>query len=507
MEPKKSGAPRRQTETAAAARALRARGRADHEAVRRRARCARVRVTKAYKMFVGGAFVRSESGRYFQVKNAPEHHATPIRRRSTSRAARARTCATPSSPRRTRGHGWEKRTAYNRGQILYRLAEVMESRRAELAQSLVRGGHERARGERRGRRRRSIASCSTRASPTSTSRSLRRSNPVAGPHFNFSVPGADGRRRRRRAGAPGAARARLDHPARHRGGQHGAWRSRASATRARRSCGASASRRATCRAACINILTGHVKELSPHLAKHREVIGIDAWIVDADLRKTVESEGADNVKRVKTHVADGPRGVDRRAQGAGPRLDRALPRDEDRLAPRGCVTPLTPPSPHQACMRAIIEYGYAQSGVRRLVEPLHVRLRRACTSSGAQVVVELRDGARAEDDARRPPSCARSHASATWRRASCRASCAISSSTSTTSHERSSPTASSCPSTRVRREPSGQRLSRARYLPERKPLRERRPHEHAEPEGAARGHDLALGVPRSSSDHWSCTDS
>jgi hypothetical protein len=52
----------------------------------------------------------------------------------------------------------------------------------------------------------------------------------------------------------------------------------------------------------INVLTGYVKELSPHLAKHREVIGVDAWIVDADLRKAVESEGADNVKRVKTHV-------------------------------------------------------------------------------------------------------------------------------------------------------------------------------------------------------------
>ncbi|GAF92418.1 unnamed protein product, partial [marine sediment metagenome] len=56
----------------------------------------------------------------------------------------------------------------------------------------------------------------------------------------------------------------------------------------------------------INILTGHAKELSSHLAKHREVIGVDAWIVDAELRKTVESEGADNVKRVKTHVPMDP---------------------------------------------------------------------------------------------------------------------------------------------------------------------------------------------------------
>jgi len=69
----------------------------------------------------------------------------------------------------------------------------------------------------------------------------------------------------------------------------------------------------------INILTGHAKELSAHIAKHREVIGIDAWIVDADLRKTMESEGADNVKRVKTHVPMDPEGWtdERKAQGLG----------------------------------------------------------------------------------------------------------------------------------------------------------------------------------------------
>jgi hypothetical protein len=62
-----------------------------------------------------------------------------------------------------------------------------------------------------------------------------------------------------------------------------------------------------------------VKELSPHLAKHREVIGVDAWVVDADLRKTMEADGADNVKRMKTHV---PMDVEawldeRRGQGLG----------------------------------------------------------------------------------------------------------------------------------------------------------------------------------------------
>ena len=69
----------------------------------------------------------------------------------------------------------------------------------------------------------------------------------------------------------------------------------------------------------INVLTGSAKELSPHLAKHREVNGIDAWIVDADLRKLVEAEGSDSVKRVTTRVPMDTEAWldDRKGQGLG----------------------------------------------------------------------------------------------------------------------------------------------------------------------------------------------
>src|SRR5262249_43151713 len=51
----------------------------------------------------------------------------------------------------------------------------------------------------------------------------------------------------------------------------------------------------------INVLTGQAKEIAPVMAKHREMIAMDVWTADADLRAAVERDGADNVKRVKVH--------------------------------------------------------------------------------------------------------------------------------------------------------------------------------------------------------------
>jgi hypothetical protein len=51
----------------------------------------------------------------------------------------------------------------------------------------------------------------------------------------------------------------------------------------------------------VNVLTGKATEIAPHLAKHREVVAVDAWTADAALREALEREGADSVKRVKTH--------------------------------------------------------------------------------------------------------------------------------------------------------------------------------------------------------------
>ena len=81
---------------------------------------ARLPVRKTYKLFIGGAFVRSESGRY---DHAGEFNVPRGSRKDVRDAVAAARKASP---------GWAGRTAYNRGQILYRFAEALESRRADI---------------------------------------------------------------------------------------------------------------------------------------------------------------------------------------------------------------------------------------------------------------------------------------------------------------------------------------------------------------------------------------
>ena len=91
----------------------------------------RLEVRKTYKLFVGGAFPRSESGRTFPV-TAPDGtllaHVAKASRKDVRDAVRAARGAQP---------GWEGRTAYNRAQILYRIAELLEGRAAQLAEELA----------------------------------------------------------------------------------------------------------------------------------------------------------------------------------------------------------------------------------------------------------------------------------------------------------------------------------------------------------------------------------
>jgi len=87
----------------------------------------RLSVRKTYKLYVGGAFVRSESGRYDRALGADDEHVANVPRGSRKdvrdAVAAARKAAGP----------WAARTAYNRGQILYRAAEALESRSDALA--------------------------------------------------------------------------------------------------------------------------------------------------------------------------------------------------------------------------------------------------------------------------------------------------------------------------------------------------------------------------------------
>lgn len=259
----------------------------------------RLSVNKAYKMYVGGAFVRSESGRYFQVTSAktkdsadPETVNIPLGSRKDVRDA--------VLIAKNAFEGWQKRTAYNRGQILYRLAEVMESRRPELVASLVRAGSSEAQADHELNT--SIDRVVYYAGLCDKLSALLAShNPVAGPHFGFTLPEA--------SGVIGAVAP--DSPALLglvsvvlpiiTGGN--VVVTLASETDPRTAivfCECLAT--SDVPSGVVNVLTGKASEIAPQLAKHREVNGVDIWSKDTTLRTSLEADGAESVKRVRTRV-------------------------------------------------------------------------------------------------------------------------------------------------------------------------------------------------------------
>jgi acyl-CoA reductase-like NAD-dependent aldehyde dehydrogenase len=127
----------------------------------------RLPVKKTYKLFIDGAFPRSESGRTYMVDGQNVARASRKDARDAVRAARAAFAK------------WSGMTAYNRGQVLYRIAEMLEARRSEFA-ALAGGKAE-------------VASAVDRIVwyagwADKIAQAVGGSNPVAGPYFNFTVP-------------------------------------------------------------------------------------------------------------------------------------------------------------------------------------------------------------------------------------------------------------------------------------------------------------------------------
>lgn len=87
---------------------------------------ARLAVRKTYKLYIGGAFPRSESGRSYPVNDAKGRFLA-----NASHASRKDARDAVAAARKAFG-GWSGRTAYNRGQILYRVAEMLEGRRDQF---------------------------------------------------------------------------------------------------------------------------------------------------------------------------------------------------------------------------------------------------------------------------------------------------------------------------------------------------------------------------------------
>jgi len=140
----------------------------------------RLPITKTPKVYVGGAFIRSESARTFPLKDAAGAFFANIPQCTRKDLRNAVEAAAKAGP------GWAKRTAYNRGQILYRLAEMLEARRSEMAEALAVGGAA------RGAALREVAAAVDRliyyAGWTDKyEQVLGNVNPVAAPFFNFTV--------------------------------------------------------------------------------------------------------------------------------------------------------------------------------------------------------------------------------------------------------------------------------------------------------------------------------
>ncbi len=143
----------------------------------------RLPITKTPKVYVGGAFIRSESGRVLPVHDPRDKSKllgnVPLCTRKDLRNAVEAAAAA--------GPGWAKRTAYNRGQILYRLAEMLEARADELAASLALFG---ASGSEPARE---VAATVDRLVyyagwSDKFAQVLGNTNPVSGPYFNFTLP-------------------------------------------------------------------------------------------------------------------------------------------------------------------------------------------------------------------------------------------------------------------------------------------------------------------------------
>lgn len=247
-------------------------------------------VPKTYKLYVGGKFPRSESGRTYPLRDAGG--------RLLANAARAsRKDARDAVVAARRGfRAWSGATPYNRGQVIYRIAEMLDGRRAEFVDLLVRGGGEG-----------SAAGAEVEASvdrlvhyagwTDKLAAVFGSTNPVSGPYFSYSAPEPTGVVAIiAPAGAPLLGLVSVIAPV-ITGGN---------------ACVVVAAEQDACVAitlgevlatsdvpgGVVNLLTGSATELGPHLAAHADVDALDLTGADHDLAAALERAASDTVKRV-----------------------------------------------------------------------------------------------------------------------------------------------------------------------------------------------------------------
>jgi len=235
----------------------------------------RLPVKKTYKLFVGGAFPRSESGRTYEAQGQNVARASRKDVRDAVRAARAAF------------EKWSAMTSYNRGQVLYRIAEMIEARGAEFA-DFSSGPKEVER---------SIDRVVWYAGwADKLAQVLGSSNPVAGPYFNFTVPEPTGVVGILAPAEPALAGlvSRVS-PAIVGGNAAVVVASESHPLAAVELAEVLAT--ADVPGGVVNILTGRREELAPVLASHMDVNALDISGGDGQVPE-LEQLAAENVKRV-----------------------------------------------------------------------------------------------------------------------------------------------------------------------------------------------------------------
>ena len=261
----------------------------------------RLPITKTPKVYVGGAFIRSESARTFPLKDAAGNFFANIPQCTRKDLRNAIEAAAKAGP------GWARRTPYNRGQIIYRLGEMLEARKSDMLDALLVGGVPSPRGKTAALR--EITATIDRLIyyagwADKYEQVLGNVNPVASPHFNFTVTEPMGI-----IGllapdeAPLLALVSLLAPAITGGNTVVAL---ASSTQPYPAI-VLGEMLATSDlpGGVVNLLTGFRKEIVPTMATHTHLRAI-AGVANADERKALKLGAADSVKRVKLSKAEEP---------------------------------------------------------------------------------------------------------------------------------------------------------------------------------------------------------
>jgi len=251
----------------------------------------RIGVRKTYKLYIGGAFPRSESGRSYLVLGAdgsPLANAVRASRKDLRDAVRAARSAFP---------GWAAKTAMNRGQVLYRVAELMEGRRDQFVAEVAA-----AEGLRDARAGEVVDRAIDRwvwyaGWADKITQILGSANPVAAPYFNFTIPeptGVVGVVAPETSSLLGLV-SRLAPPLVS-GNAVVLLTSEARPLPAITLSEVLAT--SDVPGGVVNVLTGYRKELVPVLAGHVDVDALDTWGVPDAMRLETEQLAADDVKRL-----------------------------------------------------------------------------------------------------------------------------------------------------------------------------------------------------------------